>query len=72
LPDDDAPPVRGIGLCLSGGGYRAMLFDAGARRSQLAVAVACSSAAICDAAPRRHLDPDAARPLGFPYPEAAV
>jgi NTE family protein len=28
--------------------------------------------AICDAGLRRHLDPAAARPLGFPYPEAAV
>jgi NTE family protein len=28
--------------------------------------------AICDAGLRRHLDRDAARPLGFPYPEAAV
>jgi NTE family protein len=28
--------------------------------------------AICDAGLRRHLDPGAARPLGFPYPEAAV
>jgi NTE family protein len=28
--------------------------------------------AICDAGLRRHLDRDAAPPLGFPYPEAAV
>jgi NTE family protein len=28
--------------------------------------------AICDAGLRRHLDPDAARPLGFPYRAAAV
>jgi NTE family protein len=28
--------------------------------------------AICDAGLRRHLDRDAARPLGFPYREAAV
>ncbi|HEY2636759.1 MAG TPA: patatin-like phospholipase family protein [Solirubrobacteraceae bacterium] len=30
LPDDDpAAPVQGTGLCLSGGGYRAMLFHVG-------------------------------------------
>lgn len=28
--DDDAPPAPGIGLCLSGGGYRAMVFHVGA------------------------------------------
>jgi NTE family protein len=28
-PDDDVPPSSGIGLCLSGGGYRAMLFHLG-------------------------------------------
>jgi NTE family protein len=28
-PDDDVPPSRGVGLCLSGGGYRAMLFHLG-------------------------------------------
>jgi NTE family protein len=28
--------------------------------------------AVCDAGLRRHLDPGAARPLGFPYPDAAV
>src|SRR5438445_2375148 len=28
--DDDAPPKSGIALCLSGGGYRAMLFHLGA------------------------------------------
>jgi NTE family protein len=30
--DDDRPPESGIALCLSGGGYRAMLFHAGALR----------------------------------------
>ncbi|MFL5832505.1 MAG: patatin-like phospholipase family protein [Solirubrobacterales bacterium] len=32
IPGDEerAPPTSGIGLCLSGGGYRAMLFHAGA------------------------------------------
>jgi NTE family protein len=28
--DDGVPPVDGVGLCLSGGGYRAMLFHLGA------------------------------------------
>src|SRR5436853_7439585 len=32
IPGDEerAPPTSGIGLCLSGGGYRAMLFHLGA------------------------------------------
>lgn len=29
IPDDDATPEAGSGLCLSGGGYRAMLFHLG-------------------------------------------
>lgn len=33
LPEEGAPkPTTGIALCLSGGGYRAMLFHAGALR----------------------------------------
>src|SRR5438270_2863758 len=28
--DDGSPPLSGIALCLSGGGYRAMLFHVGA------------------------------------------
>lgn len=28
-PDADGPPVDGVGLCLSGGGFRAMLFHVG-------------------------------------------
>jgi NTE family protein len=27
--DDDGPPTKGTALCLSGGGYRAMLFHLG-------------------------------------------
>ncbi|GAA4405480.1 hypothetical protein GCM10023168_19200 [Fodinibacter luteus] len=29
IPGDDVPPTSGTGLCLSGGGYRAMLFHLG-------------------------------------------
>jgi NTE family protein len=31
-PEDDAGPIPGVGLCLSGGGFRAMLFHAGSLR----------------------------------------
>lgn len=69
----------GPALCLSGGGYRAMVFHAGVlwrlneggylpRLDRISsVRLVNWGYAVCDAAMRRHVDPDLAQPAGFPY-----
>ena len=51
-------PQPGIALCLSGGGYRAMVFHVGY--------------AVCDAAMQAYLDTTLPAPAAFPYPAQGV
>jgi hypothetical protein len=71
-------PEPGVGLCLSGGGYRAMLFHLGSlwRLNQLGYLRKFARInwgyAMCDVAMRSWVDPNLARPNGFPYPASGV
>lgn len=83
---DGMRPRSGTALGLSGGGYRAMLFHAGALRglheaglltglnriSSLSVGSITATSSVCDAAIRKHADTNIHRPNGFPYPGSGV
>jgi hypothetical protein len=69
---------RGVGLALSGGGFRATLFHLGSLwrlnlfTEEEQTELINWGYPVCDAAMRRHVLPDAAPPPALPFPAFAL